>query len=96
LKDKFSKLPKDQLPDNNPQPTETPKSLDIDITLIDFNNIKYPYQHLVTRPNGLDLENLEKYLTDNEFELIFNTTMENFESLPPWKKQHLKKLANLF
>lgn len=39
---------------------------------------------------------LENYLTDEEFEKVFNMTRKEFEQFPVWKQQKEKRAKNLF
>uniref|UniRef100_A0A8C1PBZ8 Villin-like n=1 Tax=Cyprinus carpio TaxID=7962 RepID=A0A8C1PBZ8_CYPCA len=47
-------------------------------------------------PQGLDPEKREEYLTDAEFENLFGCTRNNFQRLPKWRQNDLKKKAGLF
>ena len=38
----------------------------------------------------------EEYLADEDFVKAFGANRETFEKFPAWKKQQLKKKANLF
>ncbi|EFA80095.1 leucine-rich repeat-containing protein [Heterostelium album PN500] len=45
---------------------------------------------------GLDPQNLEKYLSPQEFEAVFGMNQEQYEKLSKWKKDDKKKLLHLF
>ncbi|KAI1728357.1 villin headpiece domain-containing protein [Ditylenchus destructor] len=47
-------------------------------------------------PRGCDTRNLERYLTDQDFEQTFGYTKEGYSALPAWKQISLKKKVNLF
>ncbi|KAL7715765.1 HP domain-containing protein [Entamoeba marina] len=55
--------------------------------------VKYTYAVLTARtfPKGIDEQALETYLTDEEFEEVFQKSKEEFERLPTWKRNALKK-----
>lgn len=60
-----------------------------------------PYEELVKINSSKNYDNLQKdkletYLSTNEFFKIFSLTKEEFYSLPKWKQQSKKKIANLF
>ncbi|XP_049848305.1 villin-1-like [Schistocerca gregaria] len=58
----------------------------------------YFYTDLVQKrlPPGIDETRLEKYLSDDEFEKVFNMSRRSFEMLPLWKAQKLKTEKGLF
>ncbi|XP_052398778.1 advillin-like isoform X1 [Carassius gibelio] len=47
-------------------------------------------------PQGVDPGKREEYLSDAEFENLFGCTRENFQRLPKWRQNDLKKKAGLF
>ncbi|XP_059390520.1 advillin-like isoform X2 [Carassius carassius] len=47
-------------------------------------------------PQGVDPGKREEYLTDAEFENLFGCTRQNFQRLPKWRQNDLKKKAGLF
>ncbi|XP_021325989.1 villin-like protein isoform X3 [Danio rerio] len=47
-------------------------------------------------PQGLDPEKREEYLSDAEFENLLGCTRANFQRLPKWRQNDLKKKAGLF
>jgi len=67
-------------------------------------NMKFTYRELIRfgenpLPNngkGIDTANLEKYLTDKDFEGLFKMKRESWDSVPKWKKSDLKQQFLLF
>ncbi|XP_042608317.1 advillin isoform X3 [Cyprinus carpio] len=55
--------------------------------------VKAPQHQL---PQGADLEKREEYLTDAEFENLLGCPRDNFQRLPKWRQNDLKKKAGLF
>ncbi|CAB4035120.1 actin-binding LIM 2 isoform X1, partial [Paramuricea clavata] len=47
-------------------------------------------------PRGVDKQNLEKHLNDEDFREIFKMTRNEFYELPKWKQIDHKKKAKLF
>ncbi|ROK23376.1 Advillin [Anabarilius grahami] len=47
-------------------------------------------------PQGADPEKREEYLTDAEFENLLGCSRNNFQRLPKWRQNDLKKKAGLF
>ncbi|XP_066906157.1 actin-binding LIM protein 1 isoform X7 [Halyomorpha halys] len=60
----------------------------------------YPYHLLITSnyrlPPDVDRCNLERHLSEAEFETLFQCTRSEFYRLPQWKRNDLKKRARLF
>ncbi|XP_032889824.1 actin-binding LIM protein 1 isoform X6 [Amblyraja radiata] len=63
----------------------------------------FPYQALsVTNrgrnklPRGIDRTRLERYLAPEVFHQLFNITIQEFDRLPLWKRNELKKKAHIF
>ncbi|XP_034050079.1 actin-binding LIM protein 1-like isoform X4 [Thalassophryne amazonica] len=63
----------------------------------------YPYEMLtvanrgrVKLPKDVDRTRLERYLSPHSFFNIFDMTIEEFDTLPLWKCNDMKKKANLF
>uniref|UniRef100_A0A6B2LE05 HP domain-containing protein n=1 Tax=Arcella intermedia TaxID=1963864 RepID=A0A6B2LE05_9EUKA len=58
----------------------------------------YSYQDLSTGnfPPGLDTSQLEKYLSEQEFNDVFGVTREEFSEVPKWRQQQIKKEKNLY
>ncbi|RDD46509.1 Advillin [Trichoplax sp. H2] len=61
-------------------------------------NKKYDYEFLISPdlPEEIDACHKERYLTDEDFEKVFNITREEFEAKPQWRQQLLKKQKKLF
>jgi len=59
---------------------------------------KYTYEEIKEGkyPKLIDVAHLENYLTDEEFKQIFEMTLEEFNKLPSWKSEELKKLKGLY
>lgn len=60
----------------------------------------YPL-HLLTTTNyrlpiDVDRNNLERHLTDADFDLVFKMSRESFYQLPDWKRCDLKRKNHLF
>lgn len=47
-------------------------------------------------PEGVDPSRKEQYLSDKEFDSVFKMNKDAFNKLPAWKRDNLKKAANLF
>eukprot|EP00794_Sanderia_malayensis_P007449 gene7449-8271_t len=58
----------------------------------------YSYKELTARflPDGVDACTKEKYLSEADFQEIFRITRAQFDSLPKWKQDLMKKKANLY
>ncbi|EKE41144.1 villidin, putative [Entamoeba nuttalli P19] len=58
----------------------------------------YSYDDLVHHrfPAGIDMSQLEHYLSDTEFEQVFKMTREQFEAQPKWKQQKQKHALKLY
>lgn len=60
----------------------------------------YPYHLLVITnyrlPADVDRLNLERHLSDQEFEAIFQVARHDFYRLPQWRRNELKRRARLF
>ncbi|KAL1137647.1 hypothetical protein AAG570_009343, partial [Ranatra chinensis] len=60
----------------------------------------YPYHLLITTnyrlPPDVDRCNLERHLSEAEFETLFQCTRNEFYRLPQWRRNELKKRARLF
>ncbi|CAL8093279.1 unnamed protein product [Calicophoron daubneyi] len=59
-----------------------------------------PYEELKTyrhkKPKGIDRTALETHLTDEEFQQVFHLQRSAFYHLPEWKRNDLKRRAELF
>lgn len=47
-------------------------------------------------PEGVDPESREAYLSPEDFQKVFHTTLETFKTFPIWRQKELKKSAKLF
>ena len=47
-------------------------------------------------PPGIDARRREDYLSDEDFENVFEMSIEAFKEIPKWRQIQLKKLAKLF
>ncbi|XP_026540549.1 dematin-like [Notechis scutatus] len=63
----------------------------------------YPYEMLVVTnrgrvklPPGVDRTRLERHLSPEDFQRVFETSPEEFSRLALWKRNELKKKAGLF
>ncbi|KAM3955090.1 dematin-like [Aphomia sociella] len=60
----------------------------------------YPYHLLLITnyrlPPDVDRLNLERHLSDAEFEAILQTTRPEFYRMPQWRRNELKRRARLF
>ncbi|XP_065215240.1 actin-binding LIM protein 3-like isoform X3 [Planococcus citri] len=60
----------------------------------------YPYHLLMISnyrlPPGVDRLNLERHLSDAEFETLFQMSRTDFYRLPQWRRNELKRRARLF
>lgn len=61
-------------------------------------NKKYPYEQLRDGPlpETVDLTAKEKFLSDEEFEKVFEMDRTEFNALPKWKQNAAKKKVKLF
>lgn len=90
---------------NQPSPqinNDTSKNTEVEIIelkkqLMDPNsrNLCVAYRILVTRPSFLDCCQLEKYLSDREFNQVFKMSKAEFDRLPFPRRRTLKQQANL-
>jgi len=87
-----SKYPKTKLPVQEKQP------IPVKDVLKDYLKEIYTYEELLADPlpNGIDSTKLETYLPDDEFEKIFNMTRKEWEKIPVWKREGMKKSVGLF
>uniref|UniRef100_A0A1Y1JS13 HP domain-containing protein n=1 Tax=Photinus pyralis TaxID=7054 RepID=A0A1Y1JS13_PHOPY len=60
----------------------------------------YPYHLLMITnyrlPADVDRCNLERHLSDKEFEDIFQCTRNDFYRIPQWRRNEIKRRARLF
>jgi len=47
-------------------------------------------------PFDVDRKNLEKHLTESEFEMVFKMSKKEFYQMLPWRRAELKKKCYLF
>ncbi|KJE95275.1 hypothetical protein CAOG_05747 [Capsaspora owczarzaki ATCC 30864] len=66
--------------------------------LVEYTLEIYTYEELLQEvlPPGVDSRKLETYLSEHEFKKLFGMTKREYEAVPPWKKDNLKKAANLY
>lgn len=60
---------------------------------VDYATLILPADQL---PEGIDATRREQYLTDEDFEKYFKMTKADFNALPKWKANGLKKKVKLF
>ncbi|KAG2377826.1 hypothetical protein C9374_008911 [Naegleria lovaniensis] len=58
----------------------------------------YSYKTLLSEqlPPGVDATKLEEYLSNEEFQLVFSMTRDEFNQLPKWKQESEKRKVYLF
>lgn len=66
--------------------------------LAEFEKKTYTYEELLqeTLPKGVDQSKLEEYLSEEEFQSLFQMPRSQFQKLPSWKRDQLKKNVMLF
>jgi len=60
---------------------------------------KFPYAEIKgmgNRPDEVDPKCKERYLTDEEFQTVFGMSLPEFDKVPKWKQQNLKKAKDVF
>lgn len=72
--------------------------LSVQETLAQLTKTHYTLEELksVPLPEGVDPQRLESYLTDEDFEAVFECTKAKFYGLPNWMQNKHKKQAGLF
>jgi len=87
----YTKVPSNKLPRKE-------KSDPLDQVMASFRRTTYTYSLLTSDriPEHLDRKKLENYLSDKEFEQIFDMTREHYNTLPEWKKLILRKDKRLY
>jgi len=86
---------------------EGPAVLDVKAAIEEYKKaetMKFSYRELIRTPDtplpnngkGIDRANLEKYLTDEEFERLFKMKRDGWDKAPKWKKNTLKQQLLLF
>jgi len=56
---------------------------------------KYTLAELRNRPRELDDKKLESYLSDSDFKAAFKVDKADFNRLPNWKQEEMKKKLGL-
>lgn len=64
--------------------------------LVNIPHRTYTYEELLQRPSEANCTMLEYYLTDEEFNRIFQMTRDEYLQIPKWKRDLKKKQVNLF
>eukprot|EP01133_Synstelium_polycarpum_P007235 gene7235-8411_t len=66
--------------------------------ILELYTKKYSYDDIVNKryPKGIDGSRLEEYMSVEEFFKIFSMSLEEFQRLPLWRKQSLKKELQLY
>jgi hypothetical protein len=80
-------------------PTNMPWQDPIDQVLADYTRVTFSYAELLdgdNLPQNVDRTRLEDYLTDDEFQQVFQMTRADWNALPQWRLPDLKRKANLF
>ncbi|KAI8910469.1 hypothetical protein EDD86DRAFT_225948 [Gorgonomyces haynaldii] len=82
-------------------PTEcrglVPKVRPFEQVLEEYEQQCYPLDILLNEPpEHLDRKRLEYYLSDTEFETLFNMNKASYESLQQWKRQELKRKLGFY
>eukprot|EP01132_Coremiostelium_polycephalum_P008291 gene8291-10187_t len=87
-----SKYPKNKLPLK-----ETP-GIPVQNVLKDYLKEIYTYEELLADPlpAGVDATKLDTYLSDEDFEKVFQMTRKEWEKIPQWKRENIKKGLFLF
>uniref|UniRef100_A0A7S3VK74 HP domain-containing protein n=1 Tax=Dunaliella tertiolecta TaxID=3047 RepID=A0A7S3VK74_DUNTE len=60
------------------------------------DHIKYEELILLRLEDSIDVTRKEDYLSQEEFEKVFEMTRETYEKLPGWKRVQAKKRVHLF
>lgn len=72
-------------------------NVSVKATVVRTDNVEYSFEILKTsRPFNVDCSTKESYLSPDNFQLIFNMNINDFQKLPKWKKDMLKKKVGLF
>eukprot|EP01097_Dermamoeba_algensis_P003886 TRINITY_DN2632_c0_g1_i1.p1 TRINITY_DN2632_c0_g1~~TRINITY_DN2632_c0_g1_i1.p1 ORF type:complete len:339 (+),score=106.17 TRINITY_DN2632_c0_g1_i1:151-1017(+) len=63
-----------------------------------YNQKYFPYRELLSDqlPPGVDPSKLETYLQEDEFREVFKMSREEFNDVPSWKKDDLKRKVYLY
>eukprot|EP01133_Synstelium_polycarpum_P001211 gene1211-1400_t len=87
-----NKYPKTKLP------VQERAGVPVESVLKDYLKEVYSYEELLAdpMPAGVDATRLEIYLPDDEFVKIFNMTRKDWEKIPTWRREGIKKSVFLF
>jgi len=66
--------------------------------LSEYLRSTYTYMELTSEilPKGIDVSQKEIYLSDEEFESVFKMKKEDYEKIPSWRRETLKKKVLLY
>ncbi|XP_056144387.1 supervillin-like [Lampris incognitus] len=66
--------------------------------LAQLTKTQYPIEELLNGPlpEGVDAKHLETYLSDQDFQTVLAMKRHEYNSLPSWKQEELKKSKGLF
>lgn len=67
--------------------------------LLSARQRKFPLAALRAKtdlPEGMEMNELDQYLEDSDFELVFKMNRSQFSQLPQWKQIRLRQEAELF
>jgi len=69
-----------------------------DVVLKEYLRSTYSYSELTSDslPKGIDVTQKEIYLSDEEFENVFNMKKEDYEKIPSWRRETIKKKFGLY
>ncbi|VDK71381.1 unnamed protein product [Litomosoides sigmodontis] len=86
--------------DENELSTQNPlrcQPIDLD-DLLQLRTKTWPLEKVISRdlPPGIDLNRLEQYLSDDDFQSVFRMDRTAFHALPHWKQIVLRKKHKLF
>jgi len=72
--------------------------LPVDKLLHQLTETRYSFDRLLERPlpEGVDPQKLEVFLLEDEFEDVLAMSREDFNELPAWKQNNVKRDAGLF
>lgn len=87
----YAKYPKQK-------PIEEATPLPVNQVLQHYLREVYSYEELLSdpMPPGVDRRKLETYLTDDDFGKVFQMSRAEFEKIPPWKRENLKRDVFLY
>ncbi|KAI9095529.1 hypothetical protein DFS34DRAFT_180177 [Phlyctochytrium arcticum] len=80
------------------KPTLSPRTRPLPDVLAEYKREVYTATFLLgdSLPEHLDRTKLEQYLSEEEFLAIFKMTRLDYNSLPPWKRDKIKKSVDMF